>query len=387
MNIQPTLMTVLGLSSLIAGAMFLVLSTFARQLPGIRQWAWACGLLGLAMLIDLPPSVADQRLNSTILNLLVSAGQLLYLAGILQFCGRPVPRWILGWYMVAFVLLTLVLTYVVPDRPIRLLSLTMLLGWVHAWGAWILWRHPEPEFRRVYRATGVIMLLQGLTVAAQGVLTVLGQQALADMTSLWGAIVGTMLSTWMLFLLVLLRLVAELRGMAERDTLTGLLNRRGLHQAVDALRQRRAGPGERIAVLLMDIDQFKAINDRHGHEVGDAVLILMGQVLRDPSLSEALACRWGGEEFCVVIECRDPERALGIAEAIRTRFQAAAADLRRLPQGATVSIGVALVDPGAPAPLTAMIAAADAALYRAKTAGRNRSSLSPLPAGQSASPA
>lgn len=376
------LMTALGVSSLVAATMFLLLSAYARQLTGIRLWATASGLMGLAMVVDGVGLIGDWQVASLMLNLPVTVGQVLFLAGILQFCRRPIPTRALAAISTLFLLFTVIFTYPVPDAVLRIFSLTLLLGLVHAWSATVLWRHPDPAFRWVYVFTGLIILLHGLATSAQGIVLLLADREmvshrapevpLANLISLWGGIVGTMLTCWLLFLLVMLRLVAELRDSADHDALTGLLNRRGLHQAMALLDQRPPEPDLRRAVLLMDIDRFKRINDRHGHDAGDDVLVLMGQVLRASALRGSLAARWGGEEFCVITDCATPEQAVAIAEAIRARFHSAASGLSRLPQGATVSIGVAVPDPHQPLALPALIAAADAALYRAKATGRNR---------------
>lgn len=375
------LMTALGVSSLIAATMFLLLSTYARQLTGIRLWANASGLMGMALVVDGVGLIDDWQLASLMLNIPVTAGQVLFLAGILQFCRQPIPRRTLVAITTLFVLFTVIFTYPVPDAVLRIFSLTFLLGLVHAWSATVLWRHPDPEFRWVYVFTGLIILLHGLTTSAQGIVLLLADRdmvshrapevPLANLISLWGAIIGTMLTCWLLFLLVMLRLVVELRDSAHHDSLTGLLNRRGLHHAMTLLHTRPLEPDLRRAVLLMDIDRFKGINDLYGHDAGDDVLVLMGQVLRASALPGTVAARWGGEEFCVITECATRAQALAIAEAIRVRFQTAAMNLSRLPQGATVSIGVALLDPVERRPLAAMIAAADVALYRAKSSGRN----------------
>jgi len=177
----------------------------------------------------------------------------------------------------------------------------------------------------------------------------------------------------------MLRLVADLREVAERDALTGLLNRRGLRHRVDALAEALSERPVGHAVLLLDIDHFKVINDTHGHDVGDEVLAVMGEVLRTTTpMPGALTCRWGGEEFCVVLARSTADGAVAAAERLRARFHAGSLRLSRLPNGATVSIGVAWQPPDAALELSTLMAAADAELYRAKAAGRDRVSLTTL---------
>ncbi len=170
--------------------------------------------------------------------------------------------------------------------------------------------------------------------------------------------------------LVLRRLSDQLRQMAARDPLTGLLNRRGLAEALAACFQRRDA-GARV--LMVDVDHFKRINDRHGHHAGDAVLCAVAEVLRGVVRGDDLVCRTGGEEFAVVCLDADEATAMQVAERIRASVEAQA--LLPGPGGAglrcTVTIGISgpFADAAALGPA---MQAADAALYRGKQAGRNR---------------
>ena len=157
----------------------------------------------------------------------------------------------------------------------------------------------------------------------------------------------------------------RLARLSQRDPLTRLFNRRGLSSRLSRI------PVAGSAVLLADIDHFKAVNDRMGHAAGDEVLaqfaVLMSGVLRKADLG----ARWGGEEFLAVLPATGAAEALAIAERLRL-----AASATPVPAGGTllpvtVSIGVAVVDE-AEADIGPATARADAALYRAKAGGRNR---------------
>lgn len=161
---------------------------------------------------------------------------------------------------------------------------------------------------------------------------------------------------------------AELAILSITDGLTGLSNRRRLDQVVNREWRRTSRTGSRLAFLLIDVDRFKLVNDRHGHTVGDEVLKALARVIagsiRRPGDE---AARFGGEEFAVVLPDTDPEGALRMAEAIRARCEALDAGLPRV----TVSIGVSAVQPAPALSPAAFVEAADKALYRAKAAGRN----------------
>lgn len=168
------------------------------------------------------------------------------------------------------------------------------------------------------------------------------------------------------------RLRESLRHQAVRDALTGLFNRRYLEESLAreiARCQRRQQP---LAVMMLDVDHFKAFNDRHGHAMGDAALAAFARMLKARCRAEDIACRYGGEEFTLILPETDLATALERAEDIRT-----SASLLRIGEsdGATlritVSIGIALMPEHGDVGLELM-RAGDRALYRAKHEGRDR---------------
>jgi two-component system cell cycle response regulator len=148
---------------------------------------------------------------------------------------------------------------------------------------------------------------------------------------------------------------------AQIDPLTQLANRRALDHAFSA--------GQGGLLLMVDLDDFKRINDAHGHLEGDRVLRDAAQQLRRTTPQTGLTCRYGGEEFAIVLPASEPSAGLAVAEQIRTSFaakQIGAAKGNPL----TVSIGGAARQPAEAT--RALIGRADAALYAAKRAGRNQ---------------
>ena len=170
-----------------------------------------------------------------------------------------------------------------------------------------------------------------------------------------------------------------LSEVSARDSLTGLYNRWYVMEKIESEMNRSLRHGSPVAVLMIDIDYFKRVNDTWGHAVGDLVLKSVGQVLRDSCRVYDVPGRYGGEEFCVVL----PETSLGnspaVAERIRTRVAAAAVPVGGTSVYVTASIGIAGIDDDtADAILTANapVDRADRALYVAKHRGRNRVELS-----------
>ena len=162
--------------------------------------------------------------------------------------------------------------------------------------------------------------------------------------------------------------LAEARRLASTDPLTGLANRRHFDEALrEQLAERRPA-----ALLMVDLDHFKAVNDTHGHPVGDQVLCHLAAIMTEAAPEGALPGRFGGEEFSLLLPCGVLREAMAVAERIRTRIAQSAV---QLPQGGprvtiTASLGLAMA--GAGESPEQLIARADAALYEAKRGGRNR---------------
>jgi diguanylate cyclase (GGDEF)-like protein len=155
------------------------------------------------------------------------------------------------------------------------------------------------------------------------------------------------------------------------DPLTGIANRRAFLQDGEAQLKRQAADPRPIAVMLLDLDNFKSINDRFGHAIGDRVLQRFASVANGCMRRVDLFGRLGGEEFAAVLVDVTRERAVAVAEQIRSSFANSAYEIDGRPVVATVSIGI-VISYDAVLDISALLAQADHALYRAKDNGRNR---------------
>src|SRR6202043_1241866 len=155
------------------------------------------------------------------------------------------------------------------------------------------------------------------------------------------------------------------------DPLTGIANRRAFLEDGEAQLKRQATDPRPTAVMLLDLDNFKSINDRFGHAIGDRVLQLFGEVAGNSMRRMDLFGRLGGEEFAALLTDTTRERAMAVAEQIRTSFANATGEVDGRPVVATVSIGI-VISYDAVLDISALLAQADHALYRAKDNGRNR---------------
>jgi diguanylate cyclase (GGDEF)-like protein len=155
------------------------------------------------------------------------------------------------------------------------------------------------------------------------------------------------------------------------DSLTGISNRRAFLQAGEQHFKRQVNNPRPTAVMLLDLDNFKSINDRYGHAVGDQILETFAKVSSSCLRRIDLFARLGGEEFAALLHDTARDRALAVAEQIRSAFAAATREVEGLPVAGTVSIGIVVAHDGV-LDLSALLVQADHALYRAKHAGRNR---------------
>ena len=209
----------------------------------------------------------------------------------------------------------------------------------------------------------------GVACTALGLLTVVllappedvGGDALAIAFPLAALAAVAILST------ALMRSDLEHRTEAIIDGLTGMLNRRSLEHRLTELSAQAAVTRKPVAVIAGDLDEFKRVNDEHGHATGDAVLVDVAYRMRKHMRAFDLAYRVGGEEFLVLLPGATPAQAADVAEELRAAL--AGAPVAGLP--VTMSFGVAGSD-GEGFDAAAVVAAADAALYAAKAAGRNR---------------
>jgi diguanylate cyclase (GGDEF)-like protein len=153
----------------------------------------------------------------------------------------------------------------------------------------------------------------------------------------------------------------RLAALAARDFLTGLLNRRAFLERVAEETRRAARHPAPISLLLLDVDHLKELNDTGGHDAGDAALVAVAAAIQISCRSIDVGARWGGDEFAVLLPSTSKEAARAVAERIQDTLRV---------RGTTLSVGIASTTADRPSP--DLLGAADASLYEAKRAGRDR---------------
>jgi diguanylate cyclase (GGDEF)-like protein len=168
----------------------------------------------------------------------------------------------------------------------------------------------------------------------------------------------------------LVRTAEEMADLAMKDTLTGIFNRRHFMARLESEWKRFRRYGHPLSLLILDIDHFKSINDRFGHDVGDDVIIAVARLCETQTRDSDVAARIGGEEFAIVLPETDLDEARVAAERLRVAVTAQPFDTSAGPLTVTISVGTALADTNAGG-IADIIKRADEALYAAKRGGRN----------------
>ena len=169
-------------------------------------------------------------------------------------------------------------------------------------------------------------------------------------------------------------MLQELKLMASTDPLTKLYNRRYFHKISEHIFTIGMREHNKISAVMMDIDKFKRFNDTYGHQAGDEILVYLGQTLRNSIRRSDIACRYGGEEFVLLLPDTDKQNALDLAEKIRKRIEVSSIKVSTTEEELhfTISLGVSEIDFNSDKSVEAIIKRADDALYEAKNSGRNK---------------
>jgi diguanylate cyclase (GGDEF)-like protein len=368
-----------ALLCVVMGAVLLgVQRNFPTRIHGLRAWGLAPLLaLGATTFFALQGHAPDVVISLGGNGLLLMA-TLTLLAGTRQFLEQP-WRW---WPWLTLVLLCLsglMLSFAVwPDYRPRMLIFGLAMGAICVAHTRVLAQHGRGFAARVIQGAMAWQTLVLLTRALSTFWLDAPDTHVFDAGSIIHMVYVATFSFSILVVLVGAQLMASERvrqafeHQASHDELAGTLNRRAiLHQAEQAHGHWQQ-TGQAYALLLLDLDHFKRINDSHGHQAGDRTLVKVAQAMQDGLRPDDRVGRYGGEEFVTLLPASDLATAGRMAERLRARVEALPADAQT--PACTVSIGVALVRTG-DASCDAVVGRADKALYQAKAAGRNQVSL------------
>lgn len=378
-----TLLVAVALATAFCAGARLLLWRMHPGLPGLAHWALAGGFGAVALILILSHRAAPWLPSLSLAQAFIVAGLALSWNGFRRFIGRRPLSYRTLILLAVVVAGWLAAAHLEGSLEVRGLGNAVLVGLLSALIARELLNAPKPV-PLAMRATGwayaanAAFFLLRILAADHGAGTVgpLNPDGFAAFPLLWWLCM-TIAVTLGMVLMTSERLQADLDSQANRDPLTGALNRRAFSLIAEKEMARARRYGKPLSVLIMDLDKFKQINDRLGHDGGDALLCrfvaVAGKILR----GEDVFCRFGGEEFVALLPDTSAPEALVAAERLRSACAEEPAIMEdsgvHPPFTLTVSIGIGEL--AQDEDIESLVRRADAALYRAKGMGRNRCEL------------
>ncbi|WP_193427665.1 GGDEF domain-containing protein [Pseudomonas citronellolis] len=374
MALDPPTMLTLSIALAAAAALYLAIEWRNVREPSLLFWSAGFSTIAVGSTLALLRMGGFPLLGIWFANGLLVTAHWLFLLGVARFTEARLSR---AWYLI-FVAWTAML--LLPEGPawskVMLLVNSLLVALPTLRASALL----RPHGKSLSVGAGqlrYVLLLHGLFYLAKP-LTAMVPGTLIDLTLFRGAIIQvSLVEGTMAIMLIALSMTGTERyrrekrmaRLAARDPLTALYNRRALEVRAPRLLEDvcSARPG---ALLLIDIDNFKLVNDLHGHIAGDRLLVMLSEMIRALLPERALAARLGGDEFVILLGDVTGERVVALGSALREQFHKAAAQAFATPEAVTLSIGASLFEQP-PASLAALIEQGDAALYESKRGGRD----------------
>lgn len=366
--------SLIAMGGFMALVMGIVLGFMRRYYPpsilGLGYWALAPAVWLIATVFFAVPGPWPQEMGRWLGNGLILLGFVLFHVGCRRFFGQPAAwRRILVLYMLTMLSLAW-FAGLDPSYRMRVTIVTAAVAVVHIGTLIFLWQSGNRNFPvRMVQATLALHLCV-LLVRLQTVLSVSEVGDLMEASTVQSFYLGAyVLSVLLLSIGAVLmatdRVRTELEHMATHDALTGTLNRRAILGFCEDEHERSLRYQQPFSLMMIDLDHFKSVNDTHGHQHGDRVLVHFAESTRAALRRADRFGRYGGEEFLVLLPNTSTDAALPVAERIRAALTTGHA------LDCTASIGVTHWR-GPEDTLDTMLGRADAALYQAKAEGRNR---------------
>jgi diguanylate cyclase (GGDEF)-like protein len=367
--------TAILLIGIMSGLMSLVLFALKRNYPvsikGLGEWSAALLVIFFGGLLAAGSGRLPEFLTTAAPNFLLCSGIYLLYVGSQRFFGQSPHPWPWMTLITGVLLVTMWFTWIEPSYVVRLRWIIALMGLLFATHAALVLRQGRLTFSKLMAILVLVTIAAIQIFRLVTTFTLSTGKDILDTSPQHAFFIASFSSSILLFAIstVLMasdRLHTEMEHLATHDSLTNALTRRFMNEACSRELERSRRSGQKMALMMLDLDHFKAVNDTYGHQAGDRVLIdLVAQVkalLRKPDLLG----RFGGEEFVVLL----PETTLDEAVVVAERIRASCACSDHKP-ACTVSIGITTSHKDSDT-VDTLLARADAALYHAKAAGRNR---------------
>ncbi len=356
-----------------AGVLFIISRTYPKNIRGLTDWSW--GLLTMAL--SLPLFIARNHIpdlfSIVLANLMILGGFMLMNAGIRKFSGiaaRIRTAWLFG-FVVAFTALFAWFTYVHPSIAMRVATLSLFTLVVISDQLRVVLKELPHTAGRNILAICLTILIGARVVRLVSLIfgidppTGVFDPSLLQLAYLAIPSIMVPLGTISLVMLVSERLHQDLEFTSRYDDLTQCLNKRAAMEALKQEIARAKRHGNKLSIMLIDLDNFKNINDTHGHLQGDKVLVDFSRRVKSFLRESDQLSRFGGDEFMVVLPDTDLEQATFIAG----RLNAAGRENQSIVWSVSIGLSEWLGQVDSQA---ALLSRADQALYKSKASGRNQ---------------
>ena len=357
-----------------AAALYLAIEWRSVREPSLLFWSAGFATITIGSTLALLRGIGLLLIGIWFANGLLVGAHWFFLMGVLRFTQVRLSR---IWLSVVLVWFALLLLPVGPQwSKVMLMVNSLLVALLTLKASWLLRPHGKSLSVGAVQLR-YVLLVHGLFYVAKAIIAIT-PGTLIDLATFGGLIIQvSLVEGAMAIMLIALSMTGTVRyrreeriaRLAARDPLTALYNRRALEvragpffKAVDSTQ-----PG---ALLLIDIDNFKLVNDLHGHVAGDRLLIALSEMIRTVLPERSLAARLGGDEFVILLCGASSERVMELGGLLREQFQQYASKTVPTPQPVTLSIGANLFDQP-PTSLAALIEQGDVALYQSKRGGRD----------------
>ncbi len=378
-----TMLFMTGLLAIALSILLLAINSRTKILKGLKEWVFANLLIGGAVII-FTQTILPLNMRAVIGGFLIVAGLSLYYISIRIFDKQPIRWRTIQIALLLFILIKIGIAFSSENEYFSVVFNTIICMALTAATAIYLSEYANQKKSPEYGFTSAFFIIfTALTLWRFYVLCTdksapvehLTEWTLNQVTFL-GCMLSVLAINFGFISMVNARLSELLDYSARHDWLTGMLNRGNLEKCAELLTVKTVKAKQTQALLLMDLDHFKLINDNYGHLFGDQVIQLFAQLAKDNMRSIDLLGRYGGEEFCAIMPNVTEKEAQMVAERIRQKYESMVMlfnenTANETPVKCTVSVGVC-DSSQLGADFISMFSAADKALYAAKNAGRNK---------------
>ncbi len=378
MVLDPFTMLVLTTAMAAASALYLVAEWKSVREGSLLLWSAGFAIIAVGSALALLRSRGYVLFGIWFPNGSLIAAHWLFLAGVAAFTRARLSR---AWWLLAAVWLAMLLLPHAPWWSRAMLGVQSLLIAITTLRAGLLLRPQGGALGAGAALLRFVLLAHGAFYLAKAGSTVV-PDAIVHLSSFSGAAIQVSLVEGVMAIMLLAmsmtgterhRREERIAQIAARDPLTALDNRRALYLRAPALLEQ-ASPASPGALLLIDIDHFKQVNDLHGHDAGDRLLLVLSDLIRNTLPRGAVAARLGGDEFVILLRSVSGTAAQALGRQLREAFAQQARTLFATPEPVSLSIGATLFDQP-DAELSHWLKRADEALYASKRKGRDRMEL------------